>query len=388
MTGAAQPPRVMMIIANFHPTKGGAENQAFLLSKELVKRGAQVSVLTLRLKNLPAEETIEGVRILRKIAPIPFGPLWGITYARDVRKNLISYQNDYDIIHCHQLYIHAAVGVRVAREFSKKVICKVVCGGEWSDFLRLERIRGGRAYLRDAIQLDRVVALNRDIQNEALAHQVPAERIAVIPNMVDTDRFTVTAQPRSENELVFIGRLHEQKNIPVLIEAFKILLVSRPSLRLRLLGDGPDRRRCETLIRDRGLGDRIALDGFQNDVRPALQSCACLVSASRAEGMSNALLEAMACGAPIVATNAQGNAEMLEAGAPNDEGFAIGRCGIVVHAAGPEPFARALAYALDRPELRRSFSESARATALAKYAIPRVIDRYLELYGELEISRA
>lgn len=381
----ANPPRVMMVISNFHPTRGGAENQALALSRELTRRGAKVSVLTLMPKgmNVERDETFEGIRILRYLSPLPLGPLWGWTYGNQVGAALRQFQSEYDIIHCHQVYIHAAVAVRVGRDLKKPVVCKVVCGGDWSDFLRLKQIRGGGAYLYDALEVDRMVALNQDIKREVLAQGVPDERIAVIPNMVDTEQFSPGEAPRNEGELVFIGRLHEQKNVLMLIEAFVHLVKSKPQAQLRLVGDGPERKRYEIFARNRGVGDRVHFEGFREDVRPWLRRAGLVVSASKAEGMSNVLLEAMACGAPIVASNAQGNAELLEAGEADERGFYIGKSGMVVTGNGPEAFARALDFAIENPETMKSLGDNARTIVVERYSIDHVVDRYVNLYREL-----
>lgn len=373
----------MMVISQFHPVRGGAENQAWALSRALAARGADVAVLTLRQPGSAAEEQIEGVRILRELHPIALGPLWGWSYFRQVIAALRRHRDEYDIVHCHQVYIHSAAAARVKGELKKRLICKVACGGEWGDFLRLRGIRGGERYTRLSLGADRMIALNRDLEGEIAAAGFPTDRIALIPNLVDTDHFQAGAGDGPRNEIVFIGRLHEQKNLALLLEAFALAAKDRPENTLRLVGDGPERQMLEAKAQALGIARRVFFEGQQNDVRPFLHRAALVATATRAEGMSNAILEAMASGVAVVASDAPGNAELLAAGPDSPNGFSTGDHGFIVRTPGTETFAAALSYALDNPDLIQKMRQAGRAAALAQYSIGRVTAQYIALYESL-----
>jgi glycosyltransferase involved in cell wall biosynthesis len=133
------------------------------------------------------------------------------------------------------------------------------------------------------------------------------DRVAVIGNPVASS--PAHAHARAQ-EIVAVGRLVPQKGFDVLVRAFATL--STEDWRLTILGEGPSRRALEDLIAQLGVRDRVALVGEVHDVRARLRSAAVFVLASRFEGFPNALLEAMAEGAAIVATDCRsGPAEIL-----------------------------------------------------------------------------
>lgn len=383
-------PRILKIVSHFHPgAVGGAEGQARVIGRELARRGSEVTVLTLARPDAPAEETFEGMRIIRGLKPLALGPLWGWTYARQTAHWLRRLAADYDLVHTHQVYLHTAAAVRARAATGKPVVCTVVCGGDYNDFARLAAIRGGRARLAEAMGADRMIAVSGDLARETAEAGYPAERTAQLPYMVDTEHFSPPEGGRDPNELLFVGRLAPQKNLGVLLEAFAGAQRKRPELRLTLVGDGPARGDIEADARRLGIEDRVTFEGFQTDVRPWLRRAGLSITASAAEGLSNALLEALACGIPIVASDACGNPEIVGEGEADPRGFKVGEAGLLAPADRADAFEAAILHATANPELLRAMSDAARRAALERYGIDRVIERYLDLYREvLSESRA
>jgi glycosyltransferase involved in cell wall biosynthesis len=377
--------RILKIVGHFHPAPvGGAEGQARAIGRELAARGAKVTVLTMARAGAPAEEAFEGMRIVRGLKPIALGPLWGWTYYRQTMAWLRRLAGEYDIIHTHQVYIHTSAAGRLRDELGKPIVATVVCGGEYNDFVRLKRVRRGEKYLAEAMRADRAIAVSEDLRRETIEAGYPAERIALIPYMVDTARFAPPDAPRSETELLFVGRLAAQKNIELLLEAFARALGERPELRLTLVGDGPARASLEARARDLGMSGKVTFEGYHEDVRAWLRRAALSITASRAEGLSNALLEALACGTPIVASTASGNPEIV--GEPFEDearGHRVGACGLLVHENSPDAYAAAILHAMGDGELRHAMSERARARAVERYGVERVIGAHIALYEEL-----
>ena len=127
---------------------------------------------------------------------------------------------------------------------------------------------------------------------------------------------TLVAAPdhRDPHLIVNIGRLSPEKDHGTLLQAFATLCQSRP-VRLVIIGDGPDRPRLEQQACRLGVDRRVTFAGFVADPLPLLQRAALFVSSSRQEGLGNALIEALACGLPVVATDApHGPREVLAGG--------------------------------------------------------------------------
>ena len=158
---------------------------------------------------------------------------------------------------------------------------------------------------------------------------VPAQRLSTIWNGVDTVRFHPAASGRAHIPgcpfsntpaaplwlVGTVGRMQTVKAQPLLVRAFIAALQRQPALRqtlrLVLVGDGPLRAECQTLLQAAGMADLAWLAGERNDVPEVMRGLDCFVLPSLAEGISNTILEAMASGLPVLATAVGSNAELL-----------------------------------------------------------------------------
>jgi glycosyltransferase involved in cell wall biosynthesis len=162
------------------------------------------------------------------------------------------------------------------------------------------------------------------------------------------------------------------KDQRALVQAFASATNAHPEgdrMRLVVVGDGPARTEIEAALRANGVTDRAWLPGERSDVADVLRGLDCFVLPSLAEGISNTLLEAMATGLPIIATQVGGNTELL------DDSKAC-----LVPAGDPPKIARALLTYFDDPALARRHAEAARLTAVQHYSLDGMISRYIALY--------
>ena len=168
-----------------------------------------------------------------------------------------------------------------------------------------------------------------------------------------------------------VGRLDKQKGFATLIEAMSRLKTS--NLRCVILGDGPERARLEALVRKLELGDRVQLPGERGDIASRLAACDIYCLPSLWEGLPNALLEAMALGLPVVASNVDGVPEAVE----------DGKTGLLVAPSDPVALAKALEKLAVDPALRASLGATARASVGKRFTVRRMIDSYQEAYSTL-----
>ncbi|MDH3994606.1 MAG: glycosyltransferase, partial [Gammaproteobacteria bacterium] len=173
-----------------------------------------------------------------------------------------------------------------------------------------------------------------------------------------------------------VGRLEPVKDQLTLVRAFTELCLRRPQdtrLRLVLIGDGSLRHELESLIEQNDIQTRVWLAGSVENVPQLLQAMDVFVLPSLAEGISNTILEAMACGLPVVATRVGGNEELVVEG---ETGFLVSR-------ADPGAMAETLLHYLEDDTLRDRHGAAARRRVEKNFSIHGMVNRYLEVYDEL-----
>jgi glycosyltransferase involved in cell wall biosynthesis len=203
----------------------------------------------------------------------------------------------------------------------------------------------------------------------------PPRKLVVLENGVDLDRFAGLAPPRRGATVTIgaIANLRPVKGIDVLIAAAARIAPAHPHVRFVVAGDGGQRRALEGQIRRHGLADRFRLVGQVDDVPALVAGLDVGVLPSRAEGMSNALLEFMAAGRPVVATAVGANPHLL----------ADGRHGLLVPPDDSDALADALARLIADSQLGQILGESARRHAAARFSRAAMRDRFERFYLRL-----
>ncbi len=231
------------------------------------------------------------------------------------------------------------------------------------------------------------VALSHDLERY-LVDSVGFNRRAVtqITNGVDIDRFAPATVPQRAAGCPFtgpglclagtVGRMQTVKAQPLLARAFVDALSRRPdlraTLRLVMVGGGPLKAECEQVLSDAGARDLAWLPGERSDVAAVMQGLDLFVLPSLAEGISNTILEAMACGLPVVATDVGGNADLVEDGVT----------GQIVPSGDVPALSEALCRWADDEAGRHAAGAAGRARVEAKFSLPAMVAAYQRLYDE------
>ena len=216
---------------------------------------------------------------------------------------------------------------------------------------------------------------------------ITPERVTRICNGVDTERFKPTrsaARPAladapfaASPRLVVgtIGRMQPVKDQLTLARAFISLIQARPDLRQRLalvmVGDGPLRAEVARLLADAGCADISWLPGTRDDTPALLNAFDLFVLPSLAEGISNTVLEAMATGLPVIATDVGGNPELVNAGTT----------GMLVPGDNPHALAEAIACYVDDPALLERHGSAGRQRACRELSLAHMIAQYGDVYA-------
>jgi sugar transferase (PEP-CTERM/EpsH1 system associated) len=256
----------------------------------------------------------------------------------------------------------------------------------------LQRVR--RLY---APFVHRYVALSRDLQRYLTDRVgIDKRRIAQIYNGVDVQRFRPPggADPGPASAVAdwpfdahaswvigTVGRMQGVKDQTLLAKAFVRAVVHKPELktswRLVLVGDGPLRAECQRLLNEAGLAHLAWLPGDRSDVPEVMRHLHCFVLPSKAEGISNTILEAMACGLPVVATDVGGNAELVQSGLTGE----------LVPAQNEAALAQALLGLYAQGDGARQMGQAGRAEVERRFSLQAMVAAYQALYDE-EINSA
>jgi glycosyltransferase involved in cell wall biosynthesis len=381
----SEAPRVLMIVRLFHPWIGGTERQAHKLAIALQAAGTDTRIVTGRwFRGTARAEVLDGVPITRVFTMWEgFGVrglrrVGGYLFVVTLSWHLWRRRGDYDVIHVHGLNYHTAVAVAVGHRLGKPVLAKLANSGPASDIGKLARSQQlplSGHFLPTALGCDRFVALNPTIVEELAAVGVARDCIVEIPNGVVVPPMTESFDAVSARRVVlFVGRLHEQKNLDVLIRAARVIEDRRPGAAIvRLVGDGPERARLEALSAASGLGGVVDFAGSSDAVEEELRAAAVFVLPSSAEGLSNALLEAMAAALAVVVSDIPGNRDVVTHEVD----------GLCVPPGDHEAVAEAIISLLDDPVLARRLGTAAREHAQSRYGADAVARRYLQVYAEL-----
>lgn len=234
--------------------------------------------------------------------------------------------------------------------------------------------------------VDRVVseyvAVSKNIESWLVSGiGVPAQKIRQIYNGVDISRFSPTSGRSYEDvsissELVVgtVGRLDPIKNHVWMVRAIATLLRELPelagTLRVVIAGEGSERDRIQAQIDELGLSDTVRLLGMRDDVPNLMREMDVFVLPSINEGISNTLLEAMASGLPVIASDVGGNPELVRDSVT----------GYLVSPDNSQGFVEALKKYMQTPTLRKSHGEAARFRVVSEFSLQSMIAAYDELY--------
>jgi glycosyltransferase involved in cell wall biosynthesis len=202
--------------------------------------------------------------------------------------------------------------------------------------------------------------------------------VLVIENGVDLDRFDPIAPYRpgpagAPRRVGMVANLRHIKGVDLFLRAAAFVAREQTGVTFQVAGEGPERPEFERLIADLGLGDRFTLLGSVADVPGFLASLDLAVLSSRAEGMSNAVLEYMAAGRPIVATAVGDNARLIE-----DRVH-----GLIVPAGDEQALTRSMLELLEQPCLAAELARHARSRCRERFSRQAMVRRFEEFYGRL-----
>lgn len=368
--------RLAMVSYYYPPSIGGVERQTELWARELATRGHRVHVICAQQGGAPAHELQGSVEVERVAAGR--GSRWRkmMTFLSATLAVLQRERRHLELVHVQQaLYPAAAVSAFCRLWGLPCVVCNHGSGA-FGAVQTMERLPLGPLGLRLISAFSTTVALSDEMVEELRA--AGFHRVERIPNGIEigparqpAERAEARSRLGGAGALVlYVGRFDQEKGVDRLIEAWR---QARPAARLWLVGDGPQRATLEASAQaDPFCRETVRFWGPRQDVATFLTAADLFVLPSRSEGMSVALMEAMAAGLPVVATAVGGNREVL----------CRPELGWLVPEGSDRLGATIVAVLADEEEAKRR-GEAARRHAETQFSVARVIDQYEALYHRL-----
>ncbi len=372
--------RLALVTRRYPPLLGGAEKVLSYLAPALAREGAEVTVLTARGAGLAPREEVEvpgGRLTVVRLATsrARFVGTW--LYMRELRRWFD--RNAVDLAYVSMLKHDAYVAVGMGNRLGFPVVLRPEGAGATGDLAWQGWGRFGHAIGRRCREADAVVAISRAVAEELTAAGYDPARIVSLPNGVPVpdEPWRRRHDWREAPRAVFVGRLAPEKGLRTLVRAWPTVLAEHPNARLTLVGEGPERPSLEALIADLGLAGAVDLPGASPDPGPSLRAADLFLLPSHEEGMSVALLEAMALGVPLVASAIAGNRSLV-----------IDReHGRLAPPGDPEALAGAVLDQWADPDRAATMAAAARGRVVEGYSIAAVARRHLTLFRSLVDGR-
>ena len=365
--------RILLIIGLYYPVIGGAERECQKHAESFQRLGFKVIVLTQYIKGLPEFEIINGVSVYRAIKPTK---PWAITYLLSVLRFMIKKRNEYDVVQSYGIFYHTTASVIMKYIYKKKVINRLESAGQNGDLGRIKKIKYGFLVKLSWKKGDKLIAISREIYNDLINSGVHKEKITYIPNSVDTEYYTPFISKRWDFpiNILFVGRLSEEKGVNILLHAMmQVVGKGFNDLSLTIAGDGPLREELEEKVNDLAITKYVRFVGSINNVIQYYHNSHVLVIPSNWEGLPLVLLEGMACGLAIVASNLGGNQEGIEDGIN----------GLLFSPGQVTELSSKIIYFLEHLGKAKEMGKISREKAVAHFSLRQNIHKYVELYKSL-----
>lgn len=310
----------------------------------------------------------------------PLGRRPGLDWRCPLRLAAFLRDERVDVVHAHQ-YTPFFYGMAARLRGPRRPILFTEHGRHQPDFPRRKRIVANRLLLSKA---DRVVGVGRAVREALVANEgLPAERVEVLYNGIDTDEF---GRPGGRSEaraslgvgtddfvIVQVARLDYLKDHATAVRTLAKAAGEIPQARLVLIGDGPERGAIAAAAGELGVADRVTWLGTRHDVAALLPGADLFLLTSVSEGIPLTVLEAMAAGLAVVATDVGGLGEIV----------VHGETGFLAPAQDSDGLAARVIRLARDPALRRAMGTAGRARACRQFDETRMCDEYSRLYEEM-----
>lgn len=377
--------RILQLCYEFPPVGGGAARVVHGLSRELVRCGHEVTVVTMGFGDLPARERVDGIEVVRctrtrrqqfhcriwEVGVYLYPALRAARWLLAARRLLA--KREFDVIHAHFVLPDGLTGALLSRESG----LPLVITAHGSDIPNYEPYRLKAAHFLAAPVWQFVVRRAHAIVSPSMAlteliqKRKPDAEVELIPNGIDP--LECDTQSARSKRILVVSRVVERKGIQHLVQAYG---ECETDFELHIVGDGPYMPELRRLVERRGQGIKLWgwLDKDSPEMAELFSTSAIFVLPSEAENFPVVLLEAMRAGLAVVTTSGTGCAEV------------VGDAALLVPPGDVVALRDALTRLTSQPDLRRGLAVAARRRALSHYSWQAIADRYRDVYRRVASS--
>jgi glycosyltransferase involved in cell wall biosynthesis len=377
--------RVLILNYEFPPMGGGAGYASYNLSKQLARRGHDVTVLTSRYGDQAKQETQDNIRIIRCLSwrksIHDCGLRGALTYLLSSAVALIPLKmwNDFDVLH---YFFSFPTGLLSYLPYAFRKVPYIVSlrGSDVPGYdpynKKIEMLHGLLLPLNKGVwkSAARVVALSNSLRNLAQA-KLPQKKMEIIPNGIESDLFfpdRCIADDNGTYRFITVSRLVNRKGIDLVLHALAEL--KDDTIELLIVGSGNYEGQLKRLVHELDLEKSVRFYGYcLREKLPDLYNTACaFILPSRAESFGMVFVEAMACGLPVIGAKTGGVVDLV------DED-----CGILVDNDDVEQIKQAIVQIKQSGKLRHSMGACGQKRAETHFTWEAVADRYEQIYVDV-----
>ena len=363
-----------------YPTYGGSGVVAAELGKSLAERGHKIHFISyampIRLDGFSGNIVFHEVEISNY--PLFEFPLYTPALASKIVE--VARFEDLDVIHVHYAIPHA-ISAYLAKQILGDNRLKIVTTLHGTDITLVGLEPSYLPVMKFSIeQSDGVTAVSRFLREKTLTNYQIDKDIQVIPNFVDTEKYTrIDATkvcgylaPEGEKVLIHVSNFRIVKRVPDVVRIFSLIRLKMPA-KLILIGDGPDRSNCEQLARELGIFDDVKFLGKQLELVPLLSAADLFLIPSQSESFGLSALEAMACELPVIATSVGGLPELI----------VHGETGYIAEIGDIERMAKYAVDLLSNDAKYKLFASASRRRAVEVFNMSLIVDQYERYYEQV-----
>ncbi|MFW9888137.1 MAG: N-acetyl-alpha-D-glucosaminyl L-malate synthase BshA [Candidatus Thorarchaeota archaeon] len=376
------------------PSMGGSGVLATRLGEYLADRGHAVHLLTYDMPFLSSQKLRSGLNIeLVERQEYPLFDTIGQPYSMSLASKMLelAFGPGLDVFHVHYAIPHILSAYAASRLSGIPYVVTL----HGSDAHSLGWTPSFKVAMRLTLEQANAVTTVSQFLKERIHEKIGVEReVVVIPNFIDIDvfkprRHLVFFPPTGEIKrkeqvedtnpcahgpfLFHASNFRAGKRVPGLIDAFRIVVDSHPKVHLIIAGDGPERGEVERKIKHYELEDNVKLLGVRHDIRELMCCSEIYLQFSEVEGMPLTIMEAMACGIPVITTPVGGTPELVR---PDKDG-------IVTKGVGIEEYAHAIIDLLQNEPLRRKVGAAGRKRVEESFSVDVIVPRYEKILEQV-----